>query len=351
MSSAGQIPQDATQAPPPVGLINTAPGSTTTTPGTPPAGAPPSGAPVTGYNPASATATNANSTGYNANAFTVTPDQTVAGQIKNIIASGSPLMQQAEANAKSQMNSRGLINSSQAITAGQSALYTAATPIATADAATNAAAATNTTQAKNTEAAAEAAAANTAGLQNSQLGTQTSQFNAGQTNASLSLSATASNAVAQQAQTIAGSKDIASLQANTQTAIAAIQADTTLSVADKQAASSQIIAQANNQNQVLLQQMSNASSMANIQANGTINTQIQKLTDDNKTLLQTSTSAAQVYSQALANLSAITTNNNLSESQKVTALNDGVQQLNDALSVLSQIAQMPELQSALTFNS
>jgi hypothetical protein len=304
---------------------------------------------VTGYNPASATATNATSTGYNPNAFQVTPDQTVAGQIKNIIAAGSPLMTQAEANAKSQMNARGLINSSQAVTADQSALYSAATPIATADAATNAAAATNTTNAQNTAAAAQAAASNTAGLQNSQLGTQTSQFNAGQTNASLSLSATASNAVAQQAQSIAGSKDVATLQANTQTAIAAIQADTTLSATDKQTASAQIIAQANNQNAVLVQQMSNASSLANIQANGVINTQIQNLTDANKTLLQTSTGAAQVYSQALANLSAITTNNNLTEDQKVTALNDGVQQLNDALSILGTIAQTPGLQSTLSF--
>jgi hypothetical protein len=73
--------------------------------------------PVTG-SPATATAAAATP-----KPFKVTPDQTVSGQIKNIIASGSPLMQQAETNAKNLMNQRGLINSSQAITAGQSALY------------------------------------------------------------------------------------------------------------------------------------------------------------------------------------------------------------------------------------
>ncbi len=89
-----------------IGLINTAPGVLNATPGTSQTGLPPSGAPVTGYTPASGTATNANTTTYNPNAYQVTPEQTVAGQIKNIIASGSPLMEQAEANAKNLMNQR-----------------------------------------------------------------------------------------------------------------------------------------------------------------------------------------------------------------------------------------------------
>ena len=347
MSNPGSPATSTASAP--AGLINTAPGSTTTTPGSSPTGAAP-GAPVTGYNPATATAATAAATPYDPNAFSVTPNQTVAGQISNIIASGSPLMQQAEANANAQMNQRGLINSSQAITAGQDALYSAATPIATADAATYANASTNTTQAQNAAAAANAGATNTAALQNSAQQTSTSQFNSGQANAALSSEAAASNTVAQNAQTIAGSTNVAQLQANTQQAIAAIQADTSMSVEEQQTASAQIIAAANNANAVLVQQMQNQSSLANIQANGVINTQVQQLTDDNKTLLQTSTGAAQIYSQALANLSAITTNTDMTESQKTTALNDGVQQLNDALSILSQIAQTPALQSTLTFS-
>jgi hypothetical protein len=70
--------------PPPVGLIDTAPGQTPTTSGTP----------------------SADATAYTTNAFTVTLQATVAGQIQNIIASGSPFMQATEARAKDQMNVR-----------------------------------------------------------------------------------------------------------------------------------------------------------------------------------------------------------------------------------------------------
>lgn len=204
-------------------------------------------------------------------------------------------MTQATTNAQNMMNERGLINSSQAITAGQGALYTAATPIATADANTYATAATNTTAAQNAAAAANAAATNTAGLQTAAGQTSTSQFNTGQTNAALSGEAAASNTVAQQAQ-------------------------------------------------------SNAAALANIQANGVINTQITNLTDQNKTLLQTSAGAAQIYNQALTNLSNIITNPNLTADQQTTALNDGVAQLQDALNILSTIAGTPDVQSTLSFS-
>jgi len=60
--------------------------------------------------------------------------QSVASGVEKIIASGSPLMQQAEARAAAKQNERGLLNSSQAISAGQAALYDAAVPIAAADA-------------------------------------------------------------------------------------------------------------------------------------------------------------------------------------------------------------------------
>lgn len=66
--------------------------------------------------------------------LTVAPEQTVQGQVKNIIDADSPLMQQAETRALQQSNSRGLINSSMAVGAGQAALYDAAVPIAASDA-------------------------------------------------------------------------------------------------------------------------------------------------------------------------------------------------------------------------
>ena len=68
--------------------------------------------------------------------WTPTADQTVAGQIKNIIAEDGPLAQMNKANAEQDMNRRGLINSSMAVGAGQKALYESALPIAQQDAAT-----------------------------------------------------------------------------------------------------------------------------------------------------------------------------------------------------------------------
>lgn len=66
----------------------------------------------------------------------VTPNMTVAGQVKGLIDSNSPLMQQAQAKSAEAANARGLINSSMGVQAGQAALYDAALPIATQDAST-----------------------------------------------------------------------------------------------------------------------------------------------------------------------------------------------------------------------
>lgn len=62
--------------------------------------------------------------------------QTVAGQLSSVIASNSPLMQQARTRATQSMNGRGLVNSSMATGAADSAMYDAAMPIAQADAST-----------------------------------------------------------------------------------------------------------------------------------------------------------------------------------------------------------------------
>ena len=94
----------------------------------------------------------------------------------------------------------------------------------------------------------------------------------------------------------------------------------------------------------------NAAALQNIQANGAINTQIQNLTDNNKTLLQTSASASALYSQALTNLSAIMTNPNLSTAQQAAALNDGVAQLQDGLTALNDIASNQQANSTLVFS-
>jgi hypothetical protein len=101
----------------------------------------------------------------------VRDNQTVQGQIGGIIASNSPLLQQARANSLAQMNSRGLVNSSMALGEGEKAVYSAALPIATQDAATY---------------------ANSAQL-NANAANQLAQFNAGQTNQGLGFTANAAN--------------------------------------------------------------------------------------------------------------------------------------------------------------
>lgn len=112
----------------------------------------------------------------------VSPNQTVSGQVKDIIAENSPLMQQAETRALQKANSRGLLNSSLAVGAGQSALYDAATPMATQDAAMYGKAAES-----------NATAQNAVNSQNSQLETNVSLNNAASTNAANQFNASQTN--------------------------------------------------------------------------------------------------------------------------------------------------------------
>jgi len=73
--------------------------------------------------------------------WNVDKNQTVQGQVADITANNSKLMQFADAQARQSMAGRGLLNSSMAIGAGQNAVLQAALPIAQADAGTYSAAA------------------------------------------------------------------------------------------------------------------------------------------------------------------------------------------------------------------
>lgn len=345
MSSPGASPTPtAAPAGPGTGLINSAPGSTSTS--TTPVGTGNSGpsANVTSYNPAQASASDANAV-----ATKVPTNATVSSQLNDIISSGSPLMRQAQTNAQNQMQQRGLINSSTAITAGQSAVLAAATPIAEQDAATYATAAQQT-----------AAAKNAAALQNSSLQTSTSQYDAGQTNAAASQAASAANTVAQTAQSITGQTNIQDATNAVNTAIAQLQSNTTLTADQLSAATQQIVASiqsntslTNQQQQDLtstaVAQLNNAASLQQITAQGSVNTQIAQLNDQYAQLTQTDQAAQSFYSQGLVNLANIAGNTNMSDAQKTQALQDGVQELNDGLAAISAIAGTPEVQSNLNF--
>lgn len=231
--------------PVPTGLINQAPGSITATPGAPPPGATP-GAPVTSYTPAQAQAKT-----YTPEDRTVGQNETVAGQIKGLLDAGSPLLEQAETNARQQMNARGLINSTQAISAGQQALYAAALPIASADAQTYKSAGDMTTTARN-----QAAQIN-AGLE-----TQVDTFNTTQQNTQLGQAAQAANQQSLTGQQIAGQTGLQLIQSETQKQIAQLQADTSLTAQDKATASAQIIARLQADTSLTAQDKQNATQQA-----------------------------------------------------------------------------------------
>ena len=128
------------------------------------------------YDPSLANATNWN----------IGSNDTVQGQLSNVLAINNPLMKNAANRANQEMNARGLLNSSMAFKAGQSAVYDYAMPIAQADAATMSA----------------------AGKYNADVANQMSQFNANAKNSADQFNATSLNqaAASNQAATNAASQ-------------------------------------------------------------------------------------------------------------------------------------------------
>lgn len=190
---------------------------------------------------------------------------TVQGQLAGLINSGNPLLVQAQTRAAQQANKRGLLNSSMAVGAGESALYDAALPIAQADAGTyRDVALSNADMAQQTE------------LANTGARNQTSQFNVSEQN-------TTGRFDAQQQQTAALENARLRQQAGT--------------------------ANVENQTRLLLQQMdaNTRVEMTNIEANY-------------RTLMQASSSASDLYSQTLRNITDITNNQNLDAAAKNAAI-------------------------------
>ncbi len=109
----------------------------------------------------------------------VNPNQTVQGQVKDIIADNSPIMQQAETRALQKANARGLMNSSIAVGAGQSAVLDEALPMAQQDAAMYGA--QNQVNSQNSQLQTNVA------LNNSAAANDISKFNASESNQVLKL--------------------------------------------------------------------------------------------------------------------------------------------------------------------
>lgn len=156
-------------------------------------------------------------------------EQTVQGQLRNIMDPNNPIIMQAMTAGKQAANANGLLNSSVAIGAAEDSAYKAAIPIAEQDAGTY-----------NNDYATNIAAKNAFSVDNQNAANAASQFNAGSAN------------------TLTGDQIAASAStSNAQTA-----ANASTSNAQTAAASAQQIAQLNNTNTTNIQSASNTQQAA-----------------------------------------------------------------------------------------
>lgn len=215
----------------------------------------------------------------------VKPNQTVQSQVKDIIATNSPLMQQAETRALQKANTRGLLNSSLAVGAGQAAVLDAATPIATADAATNA-----------RSAEFNAGAKQQIGLSNQVSKNTSDQFNASSTNQTNSQNSQLQTNVA--LNNAAQNTDLAKFNANASNDLVKLGMD-----------------------------QQSKGEMANIEASY-------------KVLMQSSASASDLYKQMVLNASNIMSNKDMDAATKSTAIKNQIALLNNGLGVIGQIGNL-----------
>lgn len=243
--------------------------------------------------------------GANLNNWDVNGNQTVAGQVKGIIDSNSPLMQQAVQKANEASNGKGLLNSSMAVTSGQSALYGAAMPIAQQDAQTYANAAH-----------ANADAAN-----------QNSQFNANATNASNAFNATQTNAMT--SQNTAATNDM------TKT----VMADSLQAQVANQSTGLQQSAQAYDAAvKGAMQGADNATKVALANLDSSTRTQLMQMQSQYNVQMQTSNSMASTYQSLVSNITAIMQDQNLDAGAKQSAISNLTSMYNNALQMQSSIS-------------
>jgi hypothetical protein len=237
---------------------------------------------------------------------TVDPTKTVQSQVQDIIANNSQLMQQAATRADQASNARGLLNSSIAVGAGQDAVLAAATPIAQADAGiyanANLADASNKQQVNlanqnstNTATQFSTAAANTVKAQNSQLETNVNLNNASESNKSAQVKE--------------------QLQADTGKFNASASNTLTNLGMDEQA----------------------KTGLATIEANY-------------KELMQSQSSAGDLYKQMVLNASTILQSKDMDVGTKQQAINNQIALLNSGLGVIGKVANL-DMGSLLTFGS
>lgn len=181
--------------------------------------------------PAMYTSAIANTDGYVASKQTdptkwnVGSNETVAGNLDNILAKDSPLMQRAATTGLQTANSRGLLNSSLAAGEAQNSIIQNAMPIATTDATTYNRAAGYNVDTQNKIDAANVSAENTAKTFNTQAVIRGNEFNATSRDAAKSFNAQAANRANEFNATNAFVEQQDLFQANVKASMAQIESD------------------------------------------------------------------------------------------------------------------------------
>lgn len=276
----------------------------------------PSGLIATAVPAAMGTTANATAASYDPTKWNVNNDQTVQGQVKNIIDANSPLMQQADTRSKQQMNSRGLMNSSMAIGAGQAALYDAALPIAQADAQTNVQSANFNANAANRSSEFNSGNVQQTNLANTAATNRASEFNAGniqQTNVS---NANAANTAISDSNKIRA--QAATLDADASNKMLLVDLDNKFKTA---------ITNADAANKFELQTMADNTKKDLAAVEATF-----------KQMISTNEQGGALYSKAMQNITDIVNNPDMVAADKTVAIENQKTMLKSGLTVLSEIA-------------
>lgn len=239
----------------------------------------------------------------------VTSEDRIAG----ILNKGGPLMQQAATAGTQQAASRGLLNSSMAVQAAQGAVIQAAAPIGTNDANSLNQMASNNANTLNQGVQFNANAANSANQWNAGATNQNAQFNTGNQMQAATTNANATNTANQ-------------FNANTQNQAGQFNAQSSNEFAklntQNQNTANQWNAQQANEAVLKTMDVNSREQLANIEANY-------------KQLMQTNSSAENIYSQVMKNVSDIQNNKDIAD--KETAINSQMGWLRSGLKMIESL--------------
>lgn len=249
----------------------------------------------------------------NPNSLTTPTAVTSEDRIAGILNKGGPLMQQAATAGTQQAASRGLLNSSMAVQAAQGAVIQAAAPIGTNDANSLNQMASNNANTLNQGVQFNANATNSANQWNAGAANQNAQFNTGNEMQAATSNANATNTANQ-------------FNANTQNQAGQFNAQSTNEFAkldtQNQNTANQWNAQQANEAVLKTMDVNSREQLANIEANY-------------KQLMQTNSSAENIYSQVMKNVSDIQNNKDIAD--KETAINSQMGWLRSGLKMIESL--------------